>query len=1836
MKKRAVIGLLCILLIVSLPVVVAQQNSAFSAQSDYDASQQFNAAQTNTPASFLDQPSLLSERLLHASSTFVGNPQDVGEALIVYADTPQPPIIRASALEDQSMTVYIPLRATDLGSLLSPITNDPSERDPLTGLTNFPTIRSMNVRLNKTNPFVNTVKHIPPRPGYTKDNLGYLVVVLNKLRNETTLPTINEEGNQLPYGVNASLPVDVAKPVADALGSDTPVINLDLTAEIQFDLETAGVLNLGEQDLVLRPESDSQFLAKIDKEENSFFNKRAYVRASEITSERVKLVIYNKDLLPISIFSPPNAPAGLAVASVDLSKTTPVSRPVRLGISENPLKDTVYFVLDEIVLPNDRATYQLTVGGKTYERKANVNSFLYPRSKWQIMDIEYDTENIRAIDVLNGGFNLNLEMKERVRNTAEPLTLVTHTLTLRNVLTGDTRTLVRESISGETLTFDVPPMDDQSASFLEQKYCPQNNLDYACVSINRFRKLMQQYPNTVEAREAYKQLFEIYDKALIDYEACDLTSQERNEVKDAVSCEVFLSDMERLAYYYADKIKDTNPELIEKLKEGFGGKGGLDYLQDEGISVQLRSVEEITAQQKGTVTLTGGTELRVDDPLPVGEGVTTNGEKFIYKIVDIKPNTISVRREKTSAISSVVGIKPYLDLFPKTLVIGRNTLVIKETKTSDGRTETETVNIEIAKIDTQTEAAITIVPGTGRGLSRSAFKVHIPIESRPFPHLGEKLKDQINATRELVKKLDNVINKLDKLVRTWKKICLVTFAAITLKSSFLGGTTRTLARRGVSEIYKKDCQEQVLANKAFTSVDACLAARSDEIKKDVDANERAIESVQSQLEGKTLNTLKTCGDVPFQTVRALGATVEDCQEYLRLNALKGTGSETIQKAVQQDLGKLNFEAKRETYNQAKLRYESDKEEWQEYFGGEDAEEQAILFNAQKIEEEKTQTSLREDLVPLRTVRVIPDTNQIVTPTSTGQPLKLTKVTRLQRMIYDGDIGEITKIIDNKRMSDDAKELAIATNFNVPDPANMYVEEKYQGTPTNLNLGIANQGHAAFIQRVIQQQNLPLLVTTDNTRAVMTKNSAKPAEFKLYSSQVVETANQLRSLDYAYVQGGRNAGALIAQYDADSGRPVCYPVGTRGEYVLVLERFQGNGLVKSFRVLNVGANGVIDCGGGDDALVLDESALALPANEQQRRFYLGKVENAPQCTDDGTKVGSVTTSTGRTVPVECSLQQSRLNLDTNNLKCIDVMEPEDCKVLFNVCDPVMCPSTRCNLGGKYKVDDVIQSGIVGSIALCLPNYEQGVVVPVCLTGILAGLKNIRSILQSYSDCLEANLNDGKNVGFCDYIRSVGICEMVWRETVNLLNIRGGVIDYLSDEVFGQPEGGAEYLTFQQSLANVGDSFDYFTTEYSNTYIAALKGSSTEEIGSQICRLGVYGKLPNVGEVLDKLSEPEDPPQFFAFFDEVPYVENIGESPLTRNALRSTQELSLYKVFYHIYAGTGFAQDQNVLPFSETLNPATGELNKAVSFTVILRNSEAGLPDLYMTNEGDFVAQSAVVQRGQYAQKTVQKVAPTGYNEICINLNGKEECGFRKVTSSFSLNYLNDEIVNADARETIDSAEECVPDAPSTSPALGSFTTPENYGLVSTGITRVCNPTPPTADTARWANVGTCGKDPQGIDRGTCWLDRNSININNAQTRNDLLIKLQQQDKLGKNPQQLDILTEEQSLGKLSLYNQDRNRIVLELKADVEQRLREGVQSELPFAVGTSVARVPEEGVRYYTAPDLAQFTDDNVILEGTYNILDQRNGFVRLDIPNKQVWVPEKDVILQATNAERVA
>ncbi|MDH3353302.1 MAG: transglycosylase SLT domain-containing protein, partial [Nanoarchaeota archaeon] len=236
-------------------------------------------------------------------------------------------------------------------------------------------------------------------------------------------------------------------------------------------------------------------------------------------------------------------------------------------------------------------------------------------------------------------------------------------------------------------------------------------------------------------------------------------------------------------------------------------------------------------------------------------------------------------------------------------------------------------------------------------------------------------------------------------------------------------------------------------------------------------------------------------------------------------------------------------------------------------------------------------------------------------------------------------------------------------------------------------------------------------------------------------------------------------------------------------------------------------------------------------------------------------------------------------------------------------------------------------------------------------------------------------------------------------------------------------------------------------------------STEEVGSTFCNAFVGTSVPGSADVLDSLLEPESPSQFYAQFSETLFTE--ATAPAT----------SQYKVYYHIYAGK----------------------DVGAQYKVYLKNPPASS---YYASNPTVPVKSGYIAKGASADETVDFTAPSGYKELCVVINAKEECGFKQVTTDFGLDYVKEKFTQEQAeKEDITSEKECVSGS-SSALSMANLNLQAgaeemaNPDIALRGIVRVCasnNPDVSVDSTgARWKDVGYCGDSSM-----RCWLDTDSV-------------------------------------------------------------------------------------------------------------------------------------------------
>jgi len=332
-----------------------------------------------------------------------------------------------------------------------------------------------------------------------------------------------------------------------------------------------------------------------------------------------------------------------------------------------------------------------------------------------------------------------------------------------------------------------------------------------------------------------------------------------------------------------------------------------------------------------------------------------------------------------------------------------------------------------------------------------------------------------------------------------------------------------------------------------------------------------------------------------------------------------------------------------------------------------------------------------------------------------------------------------------------------------------------------------------------------------------------------------------------------------------------------------------------------------------------------------------------------------------------------------------------------------------------------------------------------------MKNIIHILKETSKCFEVSARTGQNIGFCDQLKSFYLCDLMWRELTPF--IKAGIPSIIQKI---ERRGGGEYAKFSEAWKNTFDGLSYFVQVYGITATEAFKLRNIGEMGKMVCGKFYGIRYPKASSILEELGKPPVPYQFFVKVDEIPYTE-VTYPPQSH-----------YKVFYYLYAGT----DQDIWYSVYLKNPP--------SYTGI------NVPSIYAIKTG-------FLPRGQSVAESPDFIAVAGYKEVCININGKEECGFEVVSSSYVVNWLQDKYVENQLKQNIKSREECISGKPSLIPTASLLNLQAGIekaispAIYREGIVRVCSSFNPGkgVEEENWKAVGECDAETK------CWIYLPSI-------------------------------------------------------------------------------------------------------------------------------------------------
>lgn len=928
-------------------------------------------------------------------------------------------------------------------------------------------------------------------------------------------------------------------------------------------------------------------------------------------------------------------------------------------------------------------------------------------------------------------------------------------------------------------------------------------------------------------------------------------------------------------------------------------------------------------------------------------------------------------------------------------------------------------------------AKVSVIPNIRHSETTADFPFRIGIEKRGIELSPEKTAEKIRSLNQTISKWEKINDGLGKVVSGFKAGCLGVGTALTVKNFFANLGGKGIARNKVMRSdngWFERCEIKFNAGE-YSSIDSCLLDNSDAINAAVNAYANAMETQNEEFERL---------QVGITEKSFLGEDVVNTDELLK-RYLDANYTNELSSNLAGIVDTVRVANKDVAVSDIIVSINSDN---------------VLLTQVRNLQlNSRLLSSSEEQVREIALLKIKADLGDIW----------VNNEDEVERKGFAQEVNsEAAAFISTEKL----KEISIT---NVETWNN--VKNQYSGGEIN------DDSYVYFLKDKFDGQKYLLVLDDDYVIQQTYRISGSVLTLKVEDNPNPLRLSLTKYDKTTYENHYDNAEIRYYETKPYKGLPSIVPFDVRnGWYAAIkstlpiggnIKAYDDSGRISSFWLCNVGQDGreEFNSGIGDDICEMINLGTGQPYNQ----FHGLEKGEASQLVTRAVRAIELASDRHHAGIRELRIEGQKIKvgkpaINIPDIQCQDFMSPSDCNLLFNVCDPVVCPSSRCDLGGTYPVKDVVQSGFAGSVVLCAPNgiyFGGDVYVPVCLSGIHASLEGYLSVLDSYQQCLQTSLETGETVGICDEIYSIHLCEFFWRQSLPLAQI---AIPKIIGAVLGQNvRGGGEYLGVQDAWQRASDSVSYFAQYYAANSFKAFKARTAEGVGTEVCKNFVSLTTPQGGNLLDALVAPDSPPQFYGRFDEIPFT--TATSP----------PISHYKVFYHIYAGKDL--------------PAY--------FRVYLHGT--GSSFFQDTSFRRIVAQG-FIKAGEYSTQTIDFTAPSGYQEMCIIVNGQEECGFKQVTTEFGLNYITEKYVEQQASQTdIRTEAACV----SGTASLYSLISPNlqagaeemiNPAIYNRGITRICATDDPGkatdaaagTESARWVEVGYCGNE-----KIKCWLDTDSV-------------------------------------------------------------------------------------------------------------------------------------------------
>ncbi|MGD9276446.1 MAG: hypothetical protein PVJ67_04695 [Candidatus Pacearchaeota archaeon] len=1287
--------------------------------------------------------------------------------------------------------------------------------------------------------------------------------------------------------------------------------------------------------------------------------------------------------------------------------------------------------LSEVALIASEYEYQRITGVKVVDFIINVyknfyagtvtNFYLYLKDGHSFARMSYaDTEETKilldkaiSISGFASFYDAELSQKVKLQNELERL----------NNEVDNLKTLQKSNVNDPEYQADVARMISESESKIKNIKSQISNLkdsedtakeNYETAMAD-YDKILENYPN-----EPYEDIT-AGEEAL--YRKIILAFNSQQGLTASRLCEDFKSGYPKskkdLSSYCDDKLKLANEEIstseivlsnvVKRIFfEGITEPEPEEYSAEIRITGPNKKVQRITLRKNSIIYLRG---FRDEDK-----------NEFI-QLVDLDKDKAKIKFNLYAE-----GI---VDQIRKATVSSDTKTISLDSPTSFGSDYVFTLQ----KVNLKNVAKVSVIPNVDNAGTSANFSFKVGIEKRAIQLSPEQTKEKIENLDKTINDWQDKSDKLGKVVKGLKGACLATGAYYAIKNFWANTGGKGIARKRVmtgTGGWNERCSAMVGAGK-YSTLEECLFDKSDEIDKEVNLNYNVMAKQNEEI--KAIEDL--CPKTEFLI-----------ETHIDTNCFKEKFAVVVKDQLEENLD-----------------------------GGKE-----IIVGTEKVKVSEILEGVNADSISIEELRRLQLNSRLGTDMANSQ------IEKDLQEIYVNTKTEVELKDVASQFGQAASDVAFVKRKDSKEVK--YSGQTYGDIKNNVAIITGSAGGDEYSAPVNPDDNTPVqtILTSDGKKyvAVLEKSGDNYAINSLYdfNGNPVEDKDLMKSIyfkkydsssyenKFESVSGEK--GVVVKFYETDpyKGLPALVPFDLKNGWYAATKQtlsvfggissYDESGRVTSIWVCNVGENGIAEfkSGVGDDICRQVNLGAGQPINKfpgLSDSDAITFVKCAVDAIEDASnyKSGSdvsIRTQCGGSISVKVGSPA----VDVPEIQCTDYMPPSECKILFNVCDPVICPSSRCNLGGNYYVKDVIQSGIIGSIALCLPNYRQGIYVPVCLTGIKAGIDGYLSVVKAHRDCLQESFDTGATVGICDEIYSINLCEFFWRQGLPLAKL---VLPKLIEYAFGQNvHGGGEYLGVADAWSNAESSINYFTQYYALNSFEAFKARTAEEVGGEVCKNFASGVYPDGGSLLDSLTEPDSPVQYHGWFSEIEFTT------------ATVPAISQYKVFYHIYAG----EDQGAY------------------YQVYLTEGEES--SFYQDTSYRRVVDSGYIKKGGYADETKDFTAPAGYKKLCIRVNNEGECGFKQMSTSYAINYVEDKYLEEQASQTdIKTESECISGTasayslvnPNLQEGVNEVVDPAIYNR---GIIRICSTDNPGkgTDESRWSQVGYCDNE-----KIKCWIDRESV-------------------------------------------------------------------------------------------------------------------------------------------------